>query len=95
MSSSSLISSLAWVRRGVAVQHPQKYVLDDAELERVSKLARIELADARQELERAHVAALGMGVGLEVEDEGGEEDADADAEVVDGEELDGEGEWEE
>jgi periodic tryptophan protein 1 len=58
---SSLISAVAWVRRGVAAQHPQKYVLDDPELERVSALARIELEDARVELERAHIAAQSMG----------------------------------
>lgn len=62
---SSLISSVAWVRRGVAVQHPQKYVLDDQELERVSALARIELEDAKVELERAHLAAQSMGKGAE------------------------------
>ncbi|KAF8331013.1 WD40-repeat-containing domain protein [Amanita rubescens] len=43
---SNLISAVAWVRRGIAVQHPAKYVLDDDELE-----------DARVELERAQKAA--------------------------------------
>nr|VWP00145.1 Uncharacterized protein [Ganoderma boninense] len=62
---SNLISSVAWVRRGVAAQHPQKYVLDDQELERVSALARIELEDARKELEKAHNAAKSMGKGAE------------------------------
>lgn len=62
---SSLISAVAWVRRGVAAQHPQKYVLDDSELKRVSALARIELEDARVELERAHKVAQSMGRGAE------------------------------
>ena len=62
---SNLISSVAWVRRGVSAQHPTKYILDDRELERVSALARIELEDARIELERAHLAALSMGKGAE------------------------------
>ena len=77
---SSLISAVAWVRRGVAVQHPQKYVLDDQELERVSALARIELEDARLELERAHEAANMMGKGAEGEegDDRGDEDDEAD-----------------
>ncbi|KAF8071864.1 WD40-repeat-containing domain protein [Lyophyllum atratum] len=72
----SLISAVAWVRRGVTAQHPQKYVLDDQELERVSALARIELEDARVELERAHEAAKSMGRGAEGEeaDDAGEED---------------------
>jgi periodic tryptophan protein 1 len=61
----SFISALAWVKRGAAARHPSKYVLDDAELERVSALARIELEDARVELERAHEAAKTMGKGAE------------------------------
>jgi periodic tryptophan protein 1 len=62
---SSLISAVAWVRRGISAQNPSKYVLDDKELERVSALARIELEDARVELERAHEAAKSMGRGAE------------------------------
>lgn len=58
---STLISAIAWVRRGASAGQPSKYVLDDAELERVSGLARIELEDARTELERAHEAAKTMG----------------------------------
>lgn len=73
---SSLISAVAWVRRGISTQHPQKYILDDKELERVSALARIELEDARVELERAHEAAKSMGRGAEGEeaDDGGDDD---------------------
>ena len=71
---SSLISAVAWVRRGVAAQHPEKYVLDDPELERVSALARIELEDARVELERAHLAAQSMGKGAEGDEADDNED---------------------
>jgi len=35
----SLISSAVWVKRGIAKQHPQKYNLDQNELERISRLA--------------------------------------------------------
>ncbi|KAJ7623388.1 WD40-repeat-containing domain protein [Roridomyces roridus] len=81
---SSLISAVSWVRRGVAAQHPEKYVLDENELERVSALARIQLEDARVELERAHEAAKSMGLGAE-----GEEADDADeADWVDEEDED-------
>jgi periodic tryptophan protein 1 len=45
------------VKRGVAQQNPHKYVLDDQELQRVSSLARIELEDAKTELQRAQRAA--------------------------------------
>lgn len=65
---SSLISCVAWVKRGVAARHPRKYVLDEKELERVSALAHIELEDARVELERAHKAAIKMGKGAEGEE---------------------------
>ncbi|KAJ7476146.1 WD40-repeat-containing domain protein, partial [Mycena latifolia] len=65
---SSLISAVSWVRRGVAAQNPAKYVLDDKELERVSALARIQLEDAKVELERAHEAAKSMGLGAEGEE---------------------------
>lgn len=67
----SLISAIAWVRRGVAAQNPEKYVLDEKELERVSALARIELDEARAELERAHLAAQSMGKGAEDDDGNG------------------------
>jgi periodic tryptophan protein 1 len=75
---SSLISAVSWVRRGVALQNPSKYVLDDKELERVSALARIELEDAQVELKRAHEAAKSMGQGddIEVLDGEGVEDED-------------------
>ncbi|TFK49635.1 transducin family protein/WD-40 repeat family protein [Heliocybe sulcata] len=74
---SSLISCVSWVKRGVAARHPSKYILDDKELERVSSLARIELEDARLELQRAHEAAQGMGKGAEgdeADDAGEDED---------------------
>ena len=58
-------STICRVRRGVSVQHPTKYVLDDQELERVSALARVELEDARKELEAAHIASQSMGKGAE------------------------------
>ncbi|KAF8589460.1 transductin family protein/WD-40 repeat family protein [Ramaria rubella] len=62
---SSLISCVAWVRRGVPAPHPTKYNLDEKELARISALARIEIEDARVELERASEAAKSMGQGVE------------------------------
>lgn len=55
---------------GVAAQNPQKYVLDEKELERVSALARTELEDARTELERVTKLAATMGKGDVEEDDG-------------------------
>ncbi|KAG6828536.1 hypothetical protein H0H92_007614 [Tricholoma furcatifolium] len=80
---SSLISAVAWVRRGVSAQHPQKYVLDNQELERVSALARIELEDARVELERAHEAAKAMGKGAEGDEADDNNDEDNEENWVD------------
>ncbi|KAJ8519064.1 hypothetical protein ONZ45_g3969 [Pleurotus djamor] len=73
----NLISAVSWVRKGAAAQHPAKYVLDDKELERVSTLARIELEDAKVELERAHEAAKIMSK-RDDEDEGDVVDDDGD-----------------
>ncbi|KAF7979157.1 hypothetical protein HWV62_43411 [Athelia sp. TMB] len=84
---SSLISSVAWVKRGVSAQHPAKYVLDDKELERVSALARIELEDAKTELARAHEAAKTMGKGAEGDEGDDAEDPDDDAWVDDEDET--------
>lgn len=80
---SNLISCVAWVKRGVAAQHPHKYVLDENELGRVSALARIELEDARQELERAHKAAIKMGKGAEGEEADDHDEDQDDQEWVD------------
>lgn len=81
---SNLISAVAWVKRGVATQQPQKYVLDDNELQRVSALAHIELEDARVEMERAHKAAQEMGNDSEEDevDEAPVEEDDGDANWV-------------
>ncbi|KAG8716662.1 hypothetical protein FRC08_009051 [Ceratobasidium sp. 394] len=67
---SPLISSIAWVRRGAAAENPEKYNLDEKELERVQHLARIELEDAQLELQRASEAAQ------EMEERSGDEDED-------------------
>ncbi|KIJ51426.1 hypothetical protein M422DRAFT_224020 [Sphaerobolus stellatus SS14] len=75
---SNLISAVSWVPRGVALRHPAKYNLDEKELERISTLARIELEDARLELERASKAAQSMGEDVDGEDEW--EDAPSDEE---------------
>lgn len=52
----AMISSAAWLGRGLAARHPQKQVLDDAELERVSRLANVELNDANAQLSAAQKA---------------------------------------
>ncbi|OAP62965.1 hypothetical protein AYL99_02192 [Fonsecaea erecta] len=46
----SMTLATTWVRRGVAAQFPTKYKVDEAELSRISKLARLQLEDAQQDL---------------------------------------------
>lgn len=49
----SMITATTWVRRGVAAAFPTKYDIDDAEICRISKLAKLQLEDAKQDLEEA------------------------------------------
>lgn len=50
---SSMITTTAWVRRGVAAQFPTKYEIDEEEMNRISKLARMQLEEAQGDLEAA------------------------------------------
>jgi periodic tryptophan protein 1 len=49
----SMVLATAWVRRGVAAPFPKKYEIDEAELGRISKLARLQLEDAQDDLATA------------------------------------------
>ncbi|KAJ6087652.1 hypothetical protein N7467_006566 [Penicillium canescens] len=55
---SSMITTTAWVRRGVAAQFPTKYEIDEAEMSRISKLARMQLEDAKEGLSAAQDEAM-------------------------------------
>ncbi|KAJ9476876.1 Periodic tryptophan protein 1 [Pseudozyma hubeiensis] len=48
-----MISALQWIARGKSLPHPKKYVLDDSEMQRVSKMANVQFEDAKAQLERA------------------------------------------
>lgn len=50
---SSMITTTAWVRRGVAAQFPTKYEIDEEEMNRISKLARMQLEDAKEDMNAA------------------------------------------
>jgi periodic tryptophan protein 1 len=52
-----MITTSAWVRRGVAAQFPTKYEIDEEEMDRISKLARMQLEDAREDLTEAQERA--------------------------------------
>lgn len=55
---SSMITTTAWVRRGVAAQFPAKYEIDEEEMGRISKLARMQLEDAQEGLSAAQDEAM-------------------------------------
>lgn len=69
----SLISSLSWIPRGAAAQHPTKYAVDASELERVQGLAKGQLDAAKMELELAKLLEDEDGVADEGEGEGDED----------------------
>jgi len=48
-----MVLATTWVRRGIAAPFPKKYEIDEAELGRISKLARLQLEDAQKELTTA------------------------------------------
>ena len=52
----SMITATTWVPRGHAAAFPTKYVFDEDEYARISKLAKLELDDAKQDLEKAREA---------------------------------------
>lgn len=49
----SMITSSLWVPRGAAATFPEKYEVDDDELARISRLARLQLGDAKDDLDDA------------------------------------------
>jgi len=48
-----MITSSTWVPRGVAASFPKKYEFDEDEFERIAELAKLQLDDAREDLEEA------------------------------------------
>lgn len=50
---SSMITTSTWVRRGFAAPFPAKYDFDEAEFDRIANLAKLQLDDAKEDLEEA------------------------------------------
>ena len=48
-----MITATAWVPRGYAAEFPTRYAVDDQELARISKLAKLKLDDAKSDLQAA------------------------------------------
>ena len=49
----SMITATTWVPRGFAAPFPSKYVFDEDEYERIAELAKLQLDDAKEDLEEA------------------------------------------
>ena len=49
----SMITASLWVSRGAAAQFPEKYDINEEELARISKLAKLQLEDAKEDLSDA------------------------------------------
>ena len=47
-----MITATAWVPRGFATRYPQRHQLNQDEYDRISKLANLQLDDAKQDLEQ-------------------------------------------
>lgn len=57
-----MISATTWVPRGFASEFPEKYELDDEEMERINQLAKLNLNDARADLQEAEEEAQEVSV---------------------------------
>ena len=49
----SMITASLWVPRGAAATFPERYNIDEDELARISKLAKLKLEDAQEDLRDA------------------------------------------
>ena len=49
----AMITATAWVPRGFSARFPERYEFDDKEYDRIAALARIQLEDAKEDLEEA------------------------------------------
>lgn len=49
----SMITASLWVPRGAAAAFPEKYDINEDELARISKLAKLQLEDAKEDLDDA------------------------------------------
>ncbi|KZM27213.1 hypothetical protein ST47_g1651 [Ascochyta rabiei] len=59
----SMITATTWVPRGFAAPFPEKYQFDEDEYERISQLAKLQLDDAKEDLEEAQAEKTATGNG--------------------------------
>lgn len=70
----SMTLATTWVRRGFAAEFPTKYDVDEAELGRIEKLARLQLEDAQEDLHAAQSRDTKEAEDLDGSDDEDEED---------------------
>ncbi|KFY22631.1 hypothetical protein V493_06454 [Pseudogymnoascus sp. VKM F-4281 (FW-2241)] len=70
-----MVTATAWVPRGFAAPFPTKYEFDEAEFDRIAKLAKLQLDDAQEDLEEAEAKAGGGA---------GDGDSDSGSDIEDG-----------
>ena len=71
----SMITATTWVPRGFAAPFPTKYTFDEEEFERIAELAKIQLDDANEELEKAqNNAANGTASKNDADEEGSDDE---------------------
>lgn len=70
-----MITTTAWVRRGVAAQFPVKYEIDEQEMNRISKLARMQLEEAQDGLNAAKDGKMDDGEDAAMDEDKKEADA--------------------
>ena len=58
-----MITATTWVPRGFAAPFPDKYQFDEDEYERISQLAKLQLDDAKEDLEEAQTEKKGTSNG--------------------------------
>lgn len=74
----SMVTATQWVPRGQAAAYPTKYVFDEGEYARISKLAKLELDDAKEDLENAKQKMAGTNGAEAKQEESSDEDVGED-----------------
>lgn len=72
-----MITATTWVPRGFAAPFPTKYTFDEEEFERISKLAKLELDDAKDGLAEAQAELKGEKAPKKDDSDDDEDDDDA------------------
>ncbi|CAO2656899.1 Nn.00g057020.m01.CDS01 [Neocucurbitaria sp. VM-36] len=74
----SMITATTWVPRGFAAPFPSRYQFDEDEYERISKLANLQLEDAKEDLEEAQAEAKSKSNGTSGKSSKSKDDDDID-----------------